>query len=205
MKQKCIFIIGPESSGSTLIAKIISAALNGDDGWNGRGFNCCNSASCDSEKYFLLPCREVQHLVCHRSLPFFLNPEWPPIKEWQSAYDARFVICTRDSTIAQRSVSERFERKLEIIQNHQAVARQIISDLLSSNAQNFIWSYETFMFLKEDYLQLLFAFLEIESEFAPESLMDANLKYIKNNSGEKRSKPDKQRLINRFRDSLKNR
>jgi len=179
MKEKCIFIIGPESSGSTLIAKIISTALNGTDDWNGRGFNCCNSASCDRENGFMSPCGEVKHLVCHRSLPFFLEPEWPPIEDWKAKYDASFIICTRDATIAERSVAERFKRNAKTISEQQNRANQIISELLKSESKSFIWSYETFMYLQEDYLQLLFDFLKLESDYELKSLRDANFKYIK--------------------------
>jgi hypothetical protein len=177
-KESCIFVIGPESSGSTLIAKIISTALNGNSEWNGRGFNCCNSATCDLDNDFVYPCSEVEHLVCHRSLPFMLEPKWPPIKKWQKTYDARFIICTRDTTISQLSVASRFKRKAETIVDHQKTAKQIVAELLDSEEKCFIWSYETFMCLHENYLQELFKFLKIESNYFPETLKDANVKYI---------------------------
>ena len=177
-KKPCIFVIGPESSGSTLIARIISTALNSDDTWNGRGFNCCNSATCDHGNDFVFPCSDVEHLVCHRSLPFMLEPKWPPIKEWQKTYDARFIICTRDTTISQLSVASRFKRKAETIVDHQNKATEIIAGLLKSEDKCFIWSYETFMCLRENYLQELFKFLNIDSDYFPETLQDANVKYI---------------------------
>ncbi len=178
MKRKCVFIIGPESSGSTLIAQIISAALNGDTAWSGRGFNCCNSPFCDRATDFTKPCSQVEHLVCHRSLPFGQKPEWPPIKEWQSMYEAYFVLCTRDSTISALSVKKRFQRKSEHIAEHQSLAREILTDLLKSKAKSFLWSYETFMFLKEAYLEEIFSFLDLTSDYRPAEIKDANPKYI---------------------------
>jgi len=178
MKKRCVFVIGSESSGSTLIAQIISAALNGDAGWSGRGFNCCDSAFCDRENDFSQPCSEVEHLVCHRSLPFGLEPEWPPLKAWQSGYDAYFILCTRDSTIAALSVKKRFQRKPETITGHQQKAKEIMEEVLRSEAKSFLWSYETFMFLKESYLQEVYSFLDLKSDYLPSEIKDANPKYI---------------------------
>jgi hypothetical protein len=178
MKKKCVFIIGPESSGSTLIAQIISAALNGDTAWSGRGFNCCDSAFCDRQNDFSQPCSKVEHLVCHRSLPFGLEPEWPPIEEWQSKYDAYFVLCTRDSTVSALSVKKRFQRKPNLIADHQNEAKKMITEVLRSDAKSFLWSYETFMFLNETYLQQVYCFLGLKSDYVPAEIKDANPKYI---------------------------
>lgn len=179
MKEPCIFIIGPESSGSTLIAKIISTALNGDTGWNGRGFNCCNTWNCDRESGFSKPCSKVKHLVCHRSLPFGENPEWPPIEKWTNMYDATFVICTRDATISSKSVLDRMKRTEKDREDNRNRSTAIIKDILASNSRSIIWSYETFILLKETYLKQLYQFLEIESTYFPDSIVDANSKYIR--------------------------
>jgi hypothetical protein len=178
MKKKCVFVIGPESSGSTLVAQLISEVLNGADEWNGRGFNCCNSASCDKENNFSLPCKEVEHLICHRSLPFMEEAKWPPLEKWQSVYDAHFIICTRDATISKRSVRQRFGRKPETIEEHQKRARVMIGKVLKSESKSFIWSYETFMYLQEDYFRLLCDLLGVENSYFTSNIKDANLKYI---------------------------
>ena len=65
LKKNCIFVIGPESSGSTLIARIINEALSGAK-WSGRGFNCCDAGRCDKDSSYTLPCSSVEDLVCHR-------------------------------------------------------------------------------------------------------------------------------------------
>lgn len=178
MKEKCIFIIGPESSGSTLIAKIISTALNGDTGWNGRGFNCCNNWECDRNNDFTKPCSEVEHLVCHRSLPFGENPEWPQIEQWKDLYDATFIICTRDASISSQSVLDRMKRSNNERLQNQKRAITIIKEIISSDSNSFVWSYETFMLLQETYLKQLYNFLEIDNNYFPKSIIDANTKYI---------------------------
>jgi hypothetical protein len=103
---------------------------------------------------------------------------WPPIEEWQSIYNAYFIICTRDTTISKLSVAKRFKRKIETISEHQNQSMQIIVDILRSKSKSFIWSYETFMFLKEYYLRELFRFVDVQSEYIPECIIDGNIKYI---------------------------
>lgn len=178
MKRKCIFVIGPEGSGSTLIAQMVSTALNGSIEWNGRGFNCCNSGHCDSNNDYVLPCRDTKHLVCHRSLPFYKNSKWPPIEKWRSIYDSYFIICTRDITISKKSVARRFGRKPETMSEHLNIARNLINEILRSEEKCFIWSYETFMYLKKDYFRTLIEFLKLESDYFPDNIKDANAKYI---------------------------
>ena len=178
MKKKAIFVIGPEGSGSTLIAQIISNDLNGLAEWNGSGFNCCNSATCDKNNNFTIPCREVDHIVCHRSLPFLSNATWPPIDQWKSLYDVYFVICTRDTTISKMSVIRRFQRKLDVISAHQNQAKRIIKEIIKSDSKHFIWSYETFMYLQEDYLRQLRNSLGIKKDEFSDILKDANSKYL---------------------------
>ncbi len=179
-KKKCIFVIGPESSGSTLLAQIISAALNGDQEWSGRGFNCCNKGKCDADNGYMFPHEEVEHLVCHRSMPFLQEAVWPPIEKWKEHYDATFVISTRDTTISKLSVVNRFNRSPETVEAHQERARKDITQLLKEDSKTFLFSYETFMYLGDAYIQELYQFLGIKSDYMPESLRDGNLKYVSN-------------------------
>ncbi len=181
MKRKCVFVIGPEGSGSTLIAKLISTALNNTADWNGRGFNCCNEVACDKETGYVKPHKDVEHLVCHRSLPFMYDPLWPPVEEWRNEYDAYFVICTRDINISKLSIIKRFGRKAATIDEHHNKARAIITNLLQTHQNSFVWSYESFMFLREAYFKRLLHFLGQESNYFPEFLNDANLKYLDTN------------------------
>lgn len=137
MKYKCVFVVGPESSGSMLIAKIISHALNIDQygEWNGAGW---------SDK--------GMHKVCHRSLPYLIPPQYPDIDKWihknQHDYDIFFVITTRDITISEVSRIKRFSKTLEQVQKESKRASEIICELINSGQKYYIWSYETFMFLK---------------------------------------------------------
>jgi hypothetical protein len=182
MKQKCVFVVGPESSGSTYVARIVSTAL-GRPGWNGRGFNCCGEAMCDQPSDHVYPCTPVPNgvLVCHRSLPF-AGSAYPPIRQWKAAYDPRWIVCTRDITISELSRQTRMGKPAQQCSQQSDQAQAIIrSDILGSSDQTFIWSYETFMFLRDSYLNRLLTFLGIQQ--APEltgelSVRNANPKYI---------------------------
>jgi len=166
MKHKCVFVIGPESSGSKLIAKIISHALNIDQygEWNGMGWT-----------------EKGMHKVCHRSLPFLIPPQYPDIEKWihdnQGGYDIFFVITTRDITLSEISRIKRFKKTSTQVQEESKRANEIICDVINSGKNYYIWSYETFMFLKKDYLILLYNFLGIDSDYMP-ALIDGNSKAI---------------------------
>jgi len=45
---------------------------------------------------------------------------------------------------------------------------------MRSHQKYLLWSYESFMFLKQDYLALLYNFLDVNSDFMPE-LKDGNV------------------------------
>jgi len=49
---------------------------------------------------------------------------------------------------------------------------------INSGEKYLIWSYEAFMFLRDDYLKLLYSFLEVDSDFIP-PLQDGNEKRIR--------------------------
>lgn len=160
MKDDCIFVVGPESSGSTLIAKVINDALD-NQSWNGRGFNCCDDPRCDRENGYITPCQPKEVLVCHRSLPF--KESWPPITKWNKTYNAKYIICIRDKNISRQSQLSRFTWKdSELLLNEEKQAIGILSDLIyNENIPTFIWSYETYLLLDKVYLHLLADFLEI--------------------------------------------
>ena len=67
MKNKCVFTIGPESSGSMLIAKIVTEVLGIESygNWNAVGW-----------------IDKGNHKVCHRSLPFGIPQKYPDIEKW---------------------------------------------------------------------------------------------------------------------------
>lgn len=166
MAKKCIFIIGPESSGSKLVARICAHVLNIVDfnEWDG-------SAWCDMGN----------HKICHRSLPYNIPPQFPDITKWirdnENDFKIHFVLTTRDITISQLSRSERWSKHQEQTVRESTIAKKIMSQVMQSSFPHIIWSYETFMFLGTAYLQHLYKFLEVKSDFTPE-LLDGNLKRI---------------------------
>lgn len=174
-KERAIFVVGPESSGTTMIARILNMALIGQS-WSGRGWNCCDDGQCDAPTY-TAPCRPVEHIVCHRSLPF--RDKWPPVDEWLATYDCRFIVCTRDQNIARTSQRRRWRKSPGLLDTEGEHAVAIIRQIMNS-APCFIWSYETFMLLQEPYLENLFAFLGISNHYPVAlKLTDANRKYIR--------------------------
>lgn len=162
MKYKCVFIIGPESSGSMLIARMLAEVLGIEryGKWNGVGW-------VDKGK----------HKVCHRSLPFNIPPQYPDITKWisnnEQDYEIYFVITTRDITISEVSRIKRFPKTMEQVQKESKKAKDSITELLSSDEKCFVFSYEAFMFLKLAYLRRLYKFLGIDSEFIPD-IVDGN-------------------------------
>lgn len=154
MKRKCVFTIGPESSGSMLVARICAHVLGvapfGQ--WNGVGW-----------------CDQGRNKVCHRSLPFCIPPRFPDIGKWiadnESDYDIHFVLTTRDITLSEISRVERFNKSFEQVRSESLRAKEIMSQIIASEQKHLIWSYETFMFLGQPYLSELYRFLEVESDF----------------------------------------
>ncbi len=162
MQNKCVFIIGPESTGSKLIARVCAHVLSIADfeEWNG-------SAWCDNGK----------HKVCHRSLPYNIPPTFPDIEKWiaenQKEYHLSFILTTRDVTISHLSRASRWKKTIEQCSVETKEAKKIMTQVIKGKHPHFIWSYETFMFLGLIYLKQLYGFLEIESDFLPD-LKDGN-------------------------------
>lgn len=164
--NKCVFVIGPESSGSKLIAKVCAHVLGIYEfgQWNGTG-------SCESG----------EHKVYHRSLPYGDPPKYPDIQEWieenKSRYELYFILTTRDISISELSRHDRWSRPAELSRQQSLKAKEIMVGVMKSGFNFFIWSYETFIFLDKNYLDLLYRYLGVESDFLPE-LIDGNRKKI---------------------------
>lgn len=162
MKNKCVFVIGPESTGSMLAAKICSHVLGIDSygQWNGVAWS-----------------DRGHHKVCHRSLPYGTPPQYPDIQQWvaenQDSHELYFVLTTRDITISELSRFERWSRSFEESRKESEIACRILVDVISAGHRNMVWSYESFMFLGNSYLRSLYDFLDVASDFSPE-LVDAN-------------------------------
>ncbi len=158
--------MGTESSGSKLIAKICSHALGiqkyGD--WNGNAWS-----------------NNGLHKVYHRSLPYNKPPLYPNIEELlsenQENHEIFFILTTRDKTISELSRFYKYSKPIEQSRLESFKALEIMTLILNSNNKCFIWSYETFMFLQKVYLNKLYQFLDIESDFIPE-LIDGNYSKI---------------------------
>ena len=114
----CVFVVGTESSGSKLIARILAHALGirPYGTWNASGWATSP---------------ESPHRICHRSR----RQRWP-------------------------------ERP-----------RNIMREVMRTCSYT-IWSYETFMLLRDEYLQGLYRFLGIESTFMPADVTDGNAKHV---------------------------
>lgn len=168
IKDKCIFVIGTESSGSMYIAKIISHVLGVQEygTWDGGAWSASENS---------------KNLVCHRSQPYGADNTFSDIKKWNeeySEYDIKYVICTRDITISEFSRKKRWpNRNFNKFPDESNKAKNIIYYVMNNNSY-MIWSYETFMFLKEPYLFSLYNFLDVKSNFIPRDIKDANKKYI---------------------------
>jgi len=168
--SKCIIVVGPESSGSMLIAKICAHALDlaefGD--WNGVG-------GIGDDK--------VGDKVIHRSLPYGDPPIFPNIKNWIEEYgnshELYFVLTTRDISMSEVSRHNRWSKTFKQSTVESDKAREILTGIMKdeSDLDYIIWSYESFMFLKEDYLQTLYDFIGVKSDFIPK-LIDANRRKV---------------------------
>lgn len=160
--NKCVIVIGPESSGSKLAAKICAHVLGvrrfGE--WNAAGW-----------------CGEAGPRVCHRSLPYGWPPVFPDlpalIEEQGRDCDIRFVLTTRDITLSEISRFRRWGKPPEQARRESLQAREVMAGVLRSDRPFFLWSYETFMFLGKDYLAGLYRFLGVDSDFCPD-LADGN-------------------------------
>jgi hypothetical protein len=169
LKNRCVFVVGPESSGSRLIAKIIAHALGVQQygEWNAN-----------------YVCHKGAHKVYHLSLPSGYPSRFPDIKSLidshRDDYDMYFVLTTRDTTISETSRLDRFRRReYARIQKETMKAREMMIEVIRSGHAFFIWSYETFIFLGKDYLNTLYAYLGLKSDFMP-PLEDGNKKRIIN-------------------------
>jgi len=167
--KKAYIITGLESTGSVFISQVIAYVVGNDVNykqWSGYGLN----GQIDDDI-----------VVLHRSQPYgrlnFLTRE--DAHDLFPNHELYFIICTRDLTIESLSIKRRFNRsEKEISQIIRPTAKKILQDIIQ-NEKYLIWNYETQQFLKETYFQILYDFLEVESDFIPPNLYDANKKYIK--------------------------
>jgi hypothetical protein len=189
-QRRCVFVVGPESSGSRLAAKIVAHVLGVHAyghwatpvGWSHSDLPQGHV----SDSAHNIAVAAGTDTVCHRSLPYGRKGDtYPDLERWCSMNrDAltQFVITTRDVSIVDRSKRIRFNRTEALCQMNRQRSRQWIADVVQRKLPCFIWSYETLVYLREDYLRQLYAFLGVESDFVPPDLFDGNEKYVSGGS-----------------------
>jgi len=160
-------VIGPGGTGSKMIANVMAHVLNIHEygTWDSNGW-----------------CESDTHRVCHRSLPYgHYISRYPDIQKWIESYknshQLYFVLTTRDITISGLSRKRRFGHSDNKCLKDDEKARKIMTDVLQSGHPGMIWSYESFVFLQNAYLQQLYDFIDVESDFTPE-IRDANAKLL---------------------------
>ncbi len=172
MMKNAWVICGPESSGSVLIAQVISFAAGHCDfygQYSGHGFN--SDSACENR-------------VLHRSLPYkrpkrfqdFLIEE---IATFAEQYErVNYVLTTRDKTCSLLSKVRRFGGSIKEAEEDYAMAAPFFQKL--ANDDNcFIWNYESMLLLGKPYFLRMYRFFDIESDFVPD-IYDGNVPYIKN-------------------------
>ena len=165
-------ITGPECSGSSFIAQVVAHACGVDSvfqQWDGRG-----QLGEIGDKIIIL----------HRSQPYGPECDFISLREFEGMYEGyelRFILTTRDRSISAVSNSKRRNRTPELQAEHEQRALTIMREIMASDHRFFVWSYETFMFLRHSYLQQLYlTFVETDTPFYPPdcSIVDANKKYV---------------------------
>ncbi len=165
----CCIVLGPESSGSVFIARVISFVIGhcrtfGE--WNGYGFN--DSIGADK-------------LVLHRSIPYMrpkIFPSLPEILGPLAGYDRiRIVLTSRDRSIMAQSTMRRIGGTAEEAAADLATGDALFAKLLERD-DVFLWSYELMNAFGAPYFQRLYRFLGVQTDFVP-PVRDENAKYIK--------------------------
>jgi len=156
MKNYAIMIAGAERTGGCLCARAISMLLNGHDtsAWWGSGPNPSIFA----------------HRVYHHSIPYWEDQKdkWDPfpwLNEFLETHKTFYVFTTRDNAISIRSKKSRFGKSFSLSIDENNRARKLLFDVHKKNKQRiFWWSYETFMFFKEYYLEIFTDFIKFKIE-----------------------------------------
>ena len=166
--MKAFIITGPESSGSVYIAKIIAFVLGATENisdWSGRGF--CDSRIPDIE-------------IIHRSQPWGTASQYSDVNDFKNifnGYDLYFIVCTRYHMISNKSKESKFNRTGIDLKNNLVKSKSIFTEIIK-NEKSFIWNYETMLYLREIYFDLLYKFLESKKSYYPTDIIDGNVKYL---------------------------
>lgn len=172
--KKAYIVVGPECSGSVFISQVIAYVVGKDKVYKQHSAEFMNGEVGDDI------------VVLHCSLPTFNNHVFYDrayFKKKFVGYDVYYILTTRDHNISATSKIRRFKESRGEVFKHEKRAREIMGEILI-NERAFVWSYETMVLLKESYFQKLYDFLDVDSNFFPLDLKDANSKYFKNRIGE---------------------
>lgn len=168
--KNCWIICGPESSGSTLLAKTISFVTGHCDyfgQYSGYGYN--NVSFCEN-------------LVLHRSLPYsrpkkFQDALLEEINTFSSRYDkVHYILTTRDKNVSIHSKMRRFGGTRKAAEEDYDKALPFFANLVQQESC-YIWNYESMVLLGKSYFLHMYRFFGIESDFVP-NIYDGNARYF---------------------------
>ncbi|HPU98967.1 MAG TPA: hypothetical protein PLO53_13580, partial [Candidatus Hydrogenedentes bacterium] len=96
----------------------------------------------------------------------------------KAGYDVYFVLTVRDQWVAKLSkIREHVFASWDRAEQEMAQSQQILNQIIREFPRCFVFSYESLMFLGAPYVQMLYQFLGITSDYVP-PLRDANPKYV---------------------------
>ncbi|HOV60412.1 MAG TPA: hypothetical protein PK349_05035 [Candidatus Hydrogenedentes bacterium] len=204
-RPKFVFVIGHESSGNRLAGETVARAtgFDYDDGENhldDRGHIYATYLHHVVQQWWDDPSRIVcdHSRVTRRSLPhggldesllkqFTSHPltgrhfpdPIPFAKALEEAgYEVYFVLTVRDQWVAKLSkIREHVFAEWTNAEREMEAARLIMERILGEFQRVFVFSYESLMYLGPSYVQSLYRFLGVESDYVP-PLRDANPKYV---------------------------
>lgn len=180
--NRIVFVIGHESSGCRLITRIIK-----QHGYKEKLIHT-------HAVYSQLELNEAElkedrnrREISRRSEPYgilgedrrFDYPLFIADKFKKAGWDIKFILTVRDKTIAKLSNTKNHcGGDKDIADSEMNIALKMVRDILKSDYDSFVFSYECFMSLGVDYLRILFDFLDIDEIKSIEKLIDGNEKYL---------------------------
>jgi len=168
--ENCYVIVGPESSGSMHISRVISFITGRCEKFGEYRGNMANSSEL------------CENLVLHCSVPRKRPKQFQEfveslIEHYQVVFkNVNIVLTTRDKSISTLSKIRRFGESKESARLDYEKAMPFFEKLVRDD-DCFIWNYETMILLGDEYFFRLYRHLGIESDFVPE-FYDGNAPYI---------------------------
>ncbi len=168
--RNCWIVCGPESSGSSFLAKTLSYAI-GKCSYPGEysGYAYNNSYICEN-------------FVLHRSIPYGRPKHWAEnllheIDSFKYKFEkVNFILTTRDRNISTLSKIKRFNENANEAQEDFKKASSFFHEL-TMDLNTYIWSYESMILLGDSYFKRMYKFFNIKSDYIP-NIYDGNEPYI---------------------------